>query len=137
MPGLLVRIIDKQRYDFTWLGMNASQTITLAPAISVVPYYYGQLSLRIHAISGLTGTQAIALEAYGTNPSSSDPQEFSKSTAILAVTLGTSTTAPSLESDSASDLDPFLKLTLKFTQTSTAGTALWAELSADLLLREG
>lgn len=139
MSGIITQIIPKQRFDFTWLGDNATKTVVLHSALNVVPYYRARLAVRLHATSttGLISTQSIVLAGYGTDPSPDDPAEFTKSTSTLSVTLNSSSTVPSLESATASDFDPFLKIALTFTQGATGGTAFWAELSADLVLREG
>jgi len=52
--------------------------------------------------------------------------DFTYLAAILSLNTATAT---------ATDPDGYLKIVLKFTQTGTGGTALWIELSADLLAR--
>ena len=139
MSGIITQIIPKQRFDFTWLGSSATKTLVLHSALNVVPYYYARLAFRLHATSstGFVSTQSIVLAGYGTDPSPDDPAEFTKPAATLSATLNSSSTVPSLTSDTASDLDPFLKIALTFTQGATGGTAFWAELSADLVCRDG
>ncbi|MCB9705164.1 MAG: hypothetical protein H6711_25030 [Myxococcales bacterium] len=137
MSGILVPILPKQRFDFTWLSSSASKSIVLHTALNVVPYYYLRFALRLHAASTspLTGTQSVVLAGYGTDPSSEDPAEFTKSSAALSVTLNSSSSIPSLNSATASDPDPFLKIMLTFTQTSSTGAPFWVELSADMIGR--
>ena len=137
MSGIITQLIEKQRFDFTWLGSNATKTIVLHSALNVVPYYRARLAVRLHATSGLTAGQSVVLAGYGTDPSPDDPAEFTKSASSLSVTLDSSSTVPSLESATASDLDPFLKIALTFTQSASSGTSFWVEMSADLVLREG
>lgn len=140
MSGIITQIIPKQRFDFTWLGNAATKTLVLHSALNVVPYYYARLAVRLHATSstGLVGDQEITLAAYGTDPSPDDPAEFTKSASTLSVTLNVGSGSPPLLLSAAdSDLDPFLKIALTFEQDATGGTAFWAELSADLVLREG
>ena len=38
MSGIITQLIEKQRFDFTWLGSNATKTIVLHSALNVVPY---------------------------------------------------------------------------------------------------
>ncbi|MCB9703057.1 MAG: hypothetical protein H6711_14275 [Myxococcales bacterium] len=138
MAGIITQIIPKQRFDFTWLGNNATKTIVLHSALNVVPYYYARFAVRLHATCTLVTGQSVDLEAFGTDPSPDDPTEFTKTgTAALSASIDDSTSVPSLLSATASDLDPFLKLILTFNQCSTGGTPFWVELSADLILREG
>ncbi|MBK8260425.1 MAG: hypothetical protein IPK80_03700 [Nannocystis sp.] len=139
MSAIYTPIFTMERFDFTWLGSSASHTLTLHRALSVVQCTRVQLSLRLHssAGSGLTGSQAIVLAAYGTNPSPVDPREFTKTTPLVSITANSSSTFPSLLSADATDPDPFLKIVLTFTQGATGGTPLWVELSADFLGRHG
>ena len=137
MSGTLIPLFGKQRFDFTWLGTGASQSIVIHPAVNVVAFYNMRLQLRFHGCSGgaLVGTQTVLLSAYGTGPSGEDPAEFTKGTALMSVTLNSSSTIPSLNTATATDPDGYLKIVLKFTQTGTGGTAFWVELSADLIAR--
>jgi hypothetical protein len=137
MSGTLIPLFGKQRFDFTWLGAGASQSIIIHPAVNVVPYNNVRLQIRFHGCSGgaLVGTQTVVLRAYGTGPSDEDPAEFTKGTALMSVTLDSSSTIPSLNTVVATDPDGHLKIVLTFTQTGTGGTAFWVELSADLIAR--
>lgn len=137
MSGTLIPLFGKQRFDFTWQGASASQTIIIHPAVNVIPYQSIRLQLRFHGCSGgaLVGTQTVILSAYGTGPSDEDPAEFTKGTALLSVTLNSSSTIPSLNTAVATDPDGYLKVVLTFTQTGTGGTPFWVELSGDLIAR--
>ena len=139
MSGIITQLIEKERFEFTWLGNSATKTIVLHSAVNVVPYYRARLAVRLHATSstGFAVGQSVVLAGYGTDPSPDDPAEFTKSAPALSVTLDSSSTVPSLETATANDLDPYLKFVLTFTQSGTGGTSFWAELSAHLVLRDG
>ena len=139
MSGIITQLIEKQRFDFTWLGTSATKTIVLHSALNVVPYYRARLAVRLHATSsaGFAVGQSVVLAGYGTDPSPDDPAEFTKPASSLSVTLDSSSTVPSFATATANDLDPYLKFVLTFTQSGTGGTSFWVEMSADLVLREG
>ena len=137
MSGTLIPLFGTPRFDFTWRGTGASQSIVIHPAVNVVAFYNMRLQLRFQGCSGgaLVGTQTVILSAYGTGPSGEDPAEFTKGTALMSVTLSNSSTIPSLNTATATDPDGYLKIVLKCTQTGAGGTAFWVELSADLIAR--
>ena len=139
MSGIIVPLFPKKSFDFTFLGVSAFKTITIHRALNVVPFYYAKLIVRVHNVSIVAaGTQGtIKVIATGTDPSREDPQEFvDPAAAVLTITLNNASTAPSYQGISDSNLAPYYKITLLAQQGSTAGGALYAEISADLVLRE-
>ena len=135
MP-ILVSLFEKTRFEYSYLGNNATQTVTLARALNVVPYYECQLLVRWHK-GTLTSGQSLIFGLYNTLPSDDDPQEFTDTgTIFTSVTLNSASTPPALLSARATSPQAYLKHLLTITQGSTGGTALYAEVSACLLLRE-
>lgn len=37
--GIVIPILDKQRFEFSYLGVSATQTVVLQPLITVCPYF--------------------------------------------------------------------------------------------------
>ena len=140
MAGVIVPILAKTAYDFSFLGASASQSVVLHRALNVVPYRLGILLVRVHASTTTDTGQTIVLGCYGTDPHSDDPQEFTEASGSqMSITLtgnSASTAAGYLGSTIKDGLGfPYLKVSLQFNQ-STSGARLYIELSADLQLRE-
>ncbi|NJK32068.1 MAG: hypothetical protein HC927_06420 [Deltaproteobacteria bacterium] len=131
--GILVPIIPKTGFDYSFLDGGQSETVVLARAISTVPFYYGSLWIRVHNIRCTIAT-SVDIEAYETAPSIYDQQPFVMSSPLLSIDIA-STSAPSLQTTGdASPLPPFLLIS--FTARDTTGvTELFFEISIDLLLR--
>lgn len=133
--GTLVTIVEKQKFDFTYLPVSTSENIILAKAINVIPYYYASVWVRIHTNRTGAGTSAKVV-AYAVNPSKNDQQRY-----VLdgSPTFDTnsfhSVTAPELVVAYASDLPPFLEIQLQVSQNTSAATNIFFEISVDLLLR--
>ena len=51
MSGTLIPLFGKQRFDFTWLSANASQSIVIHPAVNVLTYYNMRLQMRFHHLA--------------------------------------------------------------------------------------
>ncbi len=136
MP-ILVSLFDKQRFEYSYLtGGTGVQSVTLARALNVVPYYEATLLLRVHKVT-LSAGQSMVFTLYNTLPSEEDPQEFTDVTTIFtSLTMNSGTAAPSLLSARATSPQAYLKLVLTATQGSVTGTALYGEVSGCLLLRE-
>ncbi len=131
--GLIVPVLQRTRYEYSYLGSNVSQTIVVQPAIDTSAFYYYQLIVRIHERS-FAGSQTITLGLYSTLPSEDDPREFSSTTATGVVTVTGALTVPGILSVSGTDPGAFMKLLLTASQPIAPGT-LYAELSAVLVLR--
>ncbi|MFV8752990.1 hypothetical protein ACNOYE_20785 [Nannocystaceae bacterium ST9] len=121
-------------FDFSFLTAG-SKTIVVHPALNVTPYYYARLIVRVHQIDIASGgARSIKVGGYGIDPSRDDSQEFVLSSSTLEVTIN-SATSVGLQSDTDTDLYPFLKMYVTGTYDTTTAK-LYAVLSADLLLRE-
>lgn len=135
MNSSLIPIINKQRFDFSFLTGTASQVVTLAPAIDLILYKTVFLMVRVHQISIASG-QSFTFTLQSTLPSEEDPQEFTDTTSsILTVSVPFGTSAPKLLSGSGTNPLAFGKLIMTATQGSVSGTPLYAEMSACVLGR--
>jgi hypothetical protein len=76
MAGILVPILKKTRYDYTFLTSAGAQSVVLHRALNVVPYKFGRLLVRVHRVTMVSTAQNIAFDCFGTDPSDEDPQEF-------------------------------------------------------------
>lgn len=134
--AIVIPVLKRQRFEYSFLGGGASQVVTLMPAISVYSYYYAHLLVRVHARDMAAG-QSILLSLYQTLPSDDDSREFTEVGALTDVTITSAnpSVVPGITSRDTSSLGAYLKLLLTATQT-TAPTTFYAELSAELVLRE-
>jgi hypothetical protein len=136
MTGTIVAIIPKQRFDYSFLGSNLDKSVVIHKALNVIPYKTGRLMVRVHSIQMSAG-QDISVDAFPVNPSPNDPQEFVDFAAgVISVTLDENNSAGDLKSSTSTDLYPYLKIQITFSQDTAGGTAFFAELSADLLVRD-
>jgi hypothetical protein len=131
---MLLPVLDKRRFEYSFLGGGASQEITLQPAIDVCGHVSGILFVRVHE-RNMTSGQSIGLGLYYTLPSGDDPREFTASSSLTDVTITSvsPSSTPALLFREFSSPGAFLKLVLTATQTSVPST-LYAEVSAELLL---
>ncbi|MBK8649599.1 MAG: hypothetical protein KBF43_13175 [Dermatophilaceae bacterium] len=134
--GIIIPVLERRRFEFSFLGGSASQMVTIQPAIEAFNFYYAHLFVRVHA-RDMTSGQSLVLALYYTLPSDDDPSEFTDASSISDVTI-TSTapsTVPGLSSREFSSPGAYLKLLLTATQASAPST-FYTELSAALVLRE-
>lgn len=136
MSGVIVPIIPKQRFDYSFLLADVDKSVVIHKALNVIPYKTGRLMVRVHSIDMSTG-QDLTITAFGVNPSPDDPQDFVDSSyTAMTVNLDESNSDGDLTSTTDSNLYPYLKIQITFSQDATGSTTLFAELSADLLLRD-
>lgn len=133
--GVILPILQKTRFEYSYLAVSASQAVIIQPAIDTSPFYYYQLIVRVHERS-FSGSQTIQLALASTLPSEEDPREFSASAAsTITITGASPASVPGILSVSGTDPGAFLKFTLTATQQGGAAGTLYAELSAVLVLR--
>jgi len=134
--GLIIPVLKRRRFEFSFLGGVGSQVVTLQPAIETCNFYYAHLFVRVHSRSMVAG-QSLVLGLYYTMPSDEDSSEYTASTELTSVTITSSspTAVPGLNQREVTSLGAYLKLLLTATQASSPST-FYAELSADLVLRE-
>jgi hypothetical protein len=117
--------------------MTDPKGIVIQPALNVTNYYYGRLIVRIHEADIVSGGGTISVVAHGTAPSSEDLIDFVDSTHQFLIQVGDSAEKRDVLTATASDLWPYLKISVWGSQGPSAGPGrLCAVLSADLLLRE-
>lgn len=135
--GVVVPVLPKTRFEYSYLAPSASQQVILQPALDVGEYYYFQLIVRIHERS-FSGSQTIVLQLFNTLPSEEDSREFTSTSAFTPITItGVLPSAvPGLLSSSGTDPGGFLKLLLTANQQAGSSGTLYAELSAVLVLRQ-
>lgn len=134
MSGIVVPVLHKTRFEYTYLALSTSQSVILQPAIDTSGWYYYQLIVRVHERS-FASSQTIQLQLASTLPSEEDPREFSASaSSTITITGASPTPLPGILSVSGTDPGAFLKLTLTANQPSAVGI-FYAELSAVLVLR--
>jgi hypothetical protein len=67
MAGIIIPILKKQTFDYTFLGTSSSSTLVLHSALKTMPYKSARLLLRVHSVS-MTATQTIVFSVTGTHP---------------------------------------------------------------------
>lgn len=137
--GILIPVLDKTRFEYSYLTAAQSQTIQISRQINVVPFYRVQLIVTIHALT-ISAGQTWNFNLSNTMPSESDPRDLSENpsgTQFMTVTLNTSTPpAPVVVSGSATDPGAFLKVWLQANQDAASAPTMYAEFSAAVLLRK-
>lgn len=136
MDSVIINILPKRVFDFTYLANSASKEIVIQPAIETVSYYRVRLIVRVHSLKINTGVgQTIYFLLQNTLPSEEDTADFTD-TASSFLSVPITTTSPNVTSGTATDPHAFLKIVVQGAQGSTSGgVALNAELSAVLVLR--
>ena len=135
MSGIIIPVLDKRIFEFSFLGTSGTQDVVLQSAIDVSSFYRVRLLVRVHSITATTGNFAFKL--LHTLPSDSDPQEFTISSGgseFLTLT-GITSASPNIKTATATDPQAFLKLVLTATQ-GTSGNTLYGEFSAVLVGRD-
>ncbi len=138
--GIVVPVFDKLRLDYTYLAMNASESVRLISSIPVAAFYHVRLIIRIHALTISSG-QSFGFSLVNTLPSDHDPREFSDTSTgagnpFLTVTINSSSPSPpTIVMGNATDPGAFLKLTMTATQGATPSVPLYGEFSGVCVLR--
>lgn len=141
MSGRILNLLDRKRFEFSYLGGSASQSVTITPMIDACADGYMALYARIHARSMAAG-QSLDFSVYNILPSDEDAREFVEtdvsgapvSLFTVSITSTQPNAVPGMYSNSASS-GPFAKVVLKATQASSPAT-FYAEISLLLHLRE-
>ena len=84
--GIVVPLINRQHYDFSYLSAGCTETITLAAAANVVMATSALLVVRIH-VNNVGDGASISLKCFPTAPSREDPAEFSAETPDLSAVV--------------------------------------------------
>lgn len=139
MCSRTIQLFRKTSYDFTFLGMNETETIVVAPGIDVASYYRVGLYIRVHNTQMVAG-QLITFELDDALPSDEDPAEFiernpATGAPFSELEIDESDTAPALVSTSATGLGAGLRVRLEAQQASSGGTPFFIEMSGVLVLR--
>jgi hypothetical protein len=133
MSGTQIPILPKQIFEYGFLATGAVKTIVLHRALDVIPFKSGRLLLRVHDFSH-AGDGSFKLALSTTAPSDDDTTEFTSGSVSMVCTADSGSTGLEVATDS--DLGPYLKVELIATQDSVSSQTLYAELSADLVVRE-
>lgn len=131
MP-ILLPVLDKRVFEFSYLGTAATQDVVIQPAIDCSAFYRVRLVVRVHSITATTGNFVFKLQH--TLPSEQDPLEFTDTTDFLT-TASITNASPNIKTITGTDPQAFLKITVRATQ-GTSGNTLYGEFSAVLVMRE-
>jgi hypothetical protein len=133
----IITVLKRRKFDYSYLAAGTSQLVVIQPAIEVHEYYTAHLFVRVHARSMSSG-QSLDFGLHYTMPSDDDAREFTESSPFTSLTVTSTAPAvvPGLISRSVSDIGGYVKILMTVTQTSPSLTTLYAELSAELVLRE-
>ena len=72
MPGMIVRLVSKQKFDFSQLAINQTQDVVAAKAVDISSYREGTVLIRLHA-STMAASQILRVVAKLEAPTSEDP----------------------------------------------------------------
>lgn len=133
MSGIIVPVVEKRVFEFSFLGNGGVQEVVLHPAIDVGAWYRVRMVILTHQITATSGNFVFALRhAF---PFEQDRQEFGISGTDFLATSSITTSPPNLTTTSQVDPSAYLKFVLKATQ-GTSGNTLYGEFSAYLVLRD-
>lgn len=138
--GQLIQIIPKTSYDFDG-RTSSTQVVVLRDRISTVGFASGVIVVRVHEVSGFTGTASLAVKVYNASESPEDRGTFFVGATNLVGSLPTitdSTTAPTLLIEAlTAPIGPMIRVELSFAQGGTpAGGAQTVTLGIDFVGRE-
>ncbi len=138
MSGIMIPVLEKKRFEYSYLASGTTQEVIFVPAINLAEYDWAQLWVRVHERNMVAGSQIIRLLLNRTLPSADDPREFTIGASVL--TVGVTSSAPAtvpglLASGPLTGAPGDFRLSATITQNSPSTNRLYAELSAVLLLR--
>lgn len=138
MAGIVIPVLDRTDFNFTNTIAGTMAEMPIAQNIDVSQYTDCQLMVRVHALSISNGSSSIALRVRRVAPTEEDPAQFFRDpTTSWTVTAGTNDAAPRvLNVTVGPNTGGWVSVFLLVTQGS-AGTAITATLSADLILKDG
>lgn len=132
MSGIMVPVLEKRIFEYSYLGTAATQDVVINPAVDVGAWYRVRLVVLVHQISATSGNFIFKLQH--TFPTEQDRQEFVDTTDFLT-TANITNASPNIKTISGTDPQGYLKILLRATQ-GTSGNSLYAEFSAYLILRD-
>ena len=132
MSGIIVPIVEKRIFEFSYLGPSASQDVVLHPAVDVGAWYRVRIVVLVHQITATSGNFVVTLQ--NTFPSEHDRQEFVDTAGFLS-TASITTASPNIKTISGTDPQGYLKVILRANQV-TSGSTLYGEFSVFLVLRD-
>lgn len=146
MSGCLIKALDRKRFDFQYLGLTASQNVTLVPDIESCDYSWAAIYVRVHARTMFAG-QALKVQLFNVLPCETDGREFIETQPVggsgapdpiltVTVTSALPTAVPGIYYGSVSNPGPYVKLALTATQASVSTAGFYAEISVLVLMRE-
>ena len=133
MAGIIVPIIEKRIFEYSFLGGAATQDVVLHPAVDVGSWYRGRAVALVHQITATSGNFVIKLQH--TFPTEHDRQEFVDTTDFLT-TASITNASPNIKTITGTDPQGYLKVLLRATQGGTSGHTLYGEFSLYLVLRD-
>ena len=141
MAGIIVPIIEKRIFEYSFLGGAATQDVVLHPAVDVGSWYrargggddHRRHVALVHQITATSGNFVIKLQH--TFPTEHDRQEFVDTTDFLT-TASITNASPNIKTITGTDPQGYLKVLLRATQGGTSGHTLYGEFSLYLVLRD-
>ena len=143
MSGHRLNIIPRQTFDFTYLAAGASQTHVLAGKIPTARFTKAELLVRAHSVGiDSAGTDAsITVDVVNDASTDEDPNRtFLGDTAIAGgyVTFTEATSGGAFELwPLTGDFGSMVAVRVIGLQSTGTAYSLVAEISADLILKEG
>lgn len=149
MTGIIVPVLEKRIFEFSFLSSAAEQDVVIHPAIDVGAWYRVRLVVLVHqltAASAGAGSGAyFKFLMHHTFPSENDRQLFQNTDTgdefLVSPEITSSggsnnvSSADNIRTATATDPQAYLRLTLRAKQHATPST-LYGEFSAYLVLRD-
>lgn len=137
MAGIVIPILRKATFDFSYLSGGEQYNRIIHNALGVVPFSECTLMVRVHTNSAQTNGQ-INIILRDVDPSPNDSQDFViDSTDYLSQSVNSTDAAPKLlKTTSTSSPGPYLRVIVQGKNTGGAGPVTNVmTLSADLVAR--
>jgi len=136
MAGIIIPIIEKRIFEYSYLTNGSSQDVVLHPAIDVEAWYRVKIVVLRHQCDTQSGNFTFSL--WHSFPCEDDRQEFVSSSSWLVTSGITSGSGDNLQySSTGTDPHGHLKMILTANQPTTTGHRLYGEFSAYLVVRDG
>jgi hypothetical protein len=135
MSGIRIPVLPKQSFEYKFLGAGVTKEVTLFRALNLMSFKSARLIVRVHDVQH-AGNGSFKVNVYTTAPSAYDSLEFSATSPTLECTVDSGSAAGDLEVDTDSDIAPFVKVVVVIKQDTVSAQALYAVLSADLIVRD-
>jgi hypothetical protein len=138
MPGKLLRLVPKRKFDFSSVAVGQSEEVVLVQGIDVSQWREVALLVRTHTNSFTGSVGQIEIKAYLDGRTAEDPKLlFASASAQVSILIDSTTPAPSYQiGNCGTNIGALLKISATGTKASSTA-AIVAALSIDMTVKSG